>query len=670
MIVYAVTIFVSAFLLFQVQPMIAKMILPWFGGSAAVWTTSLMFFQVMLLGGYAYSYCVVRFLRPKYQAYLHIALLLAAMSFLPILPSPEWKLVGDADPTLRILGLLATTIGLPYLLLSATGPLLQAWYLQTNSGAMPYRLYALSNLGSMLALITFPVLVEPLLATYGQAYAWSAGFVLFAALCGLAAWSSRNSEARVRPEKEQVHVKPSWTARLLWISFSACASALLLAITNHMSQNVAPIPFLWILPLSLYLLTFILCFESDRAYRREIFIPLLALSLGGIARSVYYAGGNGSVHWLIPVLAAALFVCCMVCHGELARLRPDPHFLTLYYLMVSIGGALGGLFVAIVSPRLFVTNLELPVSLVACAVLVTIISWSLWSNLRYVIASATIFLATYVVHYEKQTRDSFRLNVRNFYGVLHVRDDPETEETTATRVLEHGTINHGEQLQNPLYQHLPTSYYGNKSGVGKAMEELQKAPSIKVGVIGLGAGVLASYCRTHDQFRFYEINPLIKQIATEQFTFLPDCPADKQILLGDARLVLERQSDQNFDLLVVDAFSSDSIPVHLLTKEAFELYFRHLKRTGILAVHISNKYLNLEPVVRRNASVLSKSALVVDDEGEDADYLSATTWVLVSSDPTTLHGPVFQKLPPQLVASRSDLRTWTDDYSNLFQILK
>ena len=342
MLVYAVTIFVSAFLLFQVQPMIAKIILPWFGGSAAVWTTAMMFFQVSLLLGYLYAYCSIRYLKPKQQAFLHMALLLASLALLPITPSPDWKPQADADPTLRILGLLSATIGLPYLLLSATGPLLQAWYLQTKTGSVPYRLYALSNLGSMLALISFPILVEPRFTTRTQTILWSTGFCVFAASCGFAAWRSRFGFRR--ETVESAAARPSRNLQVLWISLAACAAVMLLSVTTHMSQNVAPIPFLWILPLSLYLLSFILCFESDRAYDRRVFVPLLAIALGSTAYTIYYNSSNPSVRWAIPVFAVTLFAACMVCHGELARLKPHPRYLTLFYLMISVGGALGGLF--------------------------------------------------------------------------------------------------------------------------------------------------------------------------------------------------------------------------------------------------------------------------------------------------------------------------------------
>src|SRR5579864_1245834 len=381
MTLYAVTIFLSAFLLFQVQPLIAKMILPWFGGSAAVWSASMLFFQLLLLGGYAYAHCSIRFLKARGQMALHVALLAASCALLPILPSPSWRPTEAGDPTFRILMLLAATIGLPYFLLSATSPLLQAWYVRRSGSTVPYRLFALSNFGSMLALVSFPFLVEPRLASRAQAYTWSASYVAFALLCAVTAWVSRG-ESRYKPEVETLETEPAppsppgFGQLVLWVSLAACASVLLVSVTNHMSQNVAPIPLLWVLPLALYLSTFILAFESDRLYQRWLFLPLLAPALGGMAYMIYASEGNLTIKWAIPGFAAGLFVSCMMCHGELARRRPAARYLTLFYLMVSLGGALGGIFVALIAPRVFHSFLELPLILCICGVLALIAAWN------------------------------------------------------------------------------------------------------------------------------------------------------------------------------------------------------------------------------------------------------------------------------------------------------
>jgi peptidoglycan/LPS O-acetylase OafA/YrhL len=683
MFAYACTIFLSAFLLFAVQPMIGKIILPWFGGSAAVWSTCLMFFQAALLGGYLYAHWSTSRLKPKRQAMLHIGLLAVSLALLPILPSPSWKPSHPGDPSLRILLLLAATIGLPYMLLSTTSPLLQAWYVAAKPGAIPYRLFALSNFGSLLALLSYPFLVEPVFTTHLQAYGWSSIYGLFALVCALVAWTALRSapqkRAEPRPPVQALSPPPTWKMRILWTSLAACASVLLLAFTNHLSQNVAPIPFLWVLPLSAYLLSFILCFERENVYHRGVFLPLLAIALDGAAIATYVSEGNPNIAWAIPTFIAALFIGCMVCHGELARLKPDPQHLTSFYLMISLGGAIGGVFVAIIAPHVFHTYLELPLSMVACAALAALVLWIAPQNWKgkIPVSAVRIGVAAFAVGlgihlgYEKHLSDQrFLQSARNFYGVLRVRDIPQSEEDTAVRRLIHGTINHGEQLLDPARRDQPTSYYGPYSGMGRAMGYLQKRGPVRVAVIGLGAGVTASFCRPGDWFRFYEINPLALSIASTWFTFLRDCKADNQVLLGDARLTLEAQRSQGFDLMAIDAFSSDAIPVHLLTREAFALYFRHLKPTGILAVHVSNRYLDLVPVVSRNARDFGKTPIDVDDQDEEEDYFSDSDWVLVSADAAIFRDPAFKSSSVTPARYRANLRPWTDDYSNLFQILK
>lgn len=757
MTLYAITIFLSAFLLFQVQPLIAKIILPWFGGSAAVWSASLLFFQLLLLGGYAYAHLSIRYLKPRGQMMFHAALLAGSCALLPILPNPVWRPTAAGDPTFRILTVLAATIGLPYFLLSSTSPLLQAWYVRRSGSGLPYRLFALSNFGSLLALVSFPFLVEPQLSSRQQAYTWSAVYVAFALLCAFTAWVSR----RVAPAGEapvaapppgavdianSIHSetaepsadvsksahtgRPGFLLMAFWVLLAACASVLLIAVTNHMSQNVAPIPLLWVLPLAIYLLTFIFAFESDRIYQRWLFLPLLVPALGGMAYMIYAAEGNLTIKWAIPGFAAGLFVCCMLCHGELARRRPAPQYLTLFYLMVSLGGALGGVFVALIAPRIFVTFLELELGLVACGALAMMAAWNTnlpglgaWPvgalvligvsevstgvfftfvvprlprelgigliacgilplvaagsaklpklgawPLRFIVVLGIGALAGYLGQKEKNLASGVHLRVRNFYGPLEVRDDAPTE-PYAERTLMHGTINHGSQLIDPVLKYVSTSYYGKNSGLGRAIQAVQARGPIRLGSIGLGAGVTANYGRKGDYVRIYEINPLIEGIAQTQFSFYTHSAADKQILMGDARLTLERQETQNFDLLAVDAFSSDAIPVHLLTREAVGLYFRHLKPDGILALHISNRYLDLEPVCLGDAKAYGKIARTVNDDGEEAPYFSSSTWVLLTSNAAWFDAPSFKGADIHPAKDRSNFRPWTDDYSNLFQIL-
>jgi SAM-dependent methyltransferase len=678
MILYAFTILVSAFLLFQVQPVIAKIILPWFGGSAAVWTTCMLFFQLVLLLGYMYAHAVIRYLKPRMQTIVHTVVLASSAVLLPVYPNVSWKPAGVEEPTMRILGLLAATIGLPYFMLSTTGPLLQAWYARRFKGSMPYRLYALSNAGSMFALLSYPVLFEPRFTTHQQAGMWSAGYGLFVVLCAVTAIRSGNAAATdLVAQVQDAAPRPSGKPYLMWLLLPAMASVLLLAITNHLSQNVAAIPFLWVLPLSIYLLTFILCFEGSGWYRRNPYIQLLAVALGAMAYTLKFdTTGSVSIKILVPLFAAGLFTCCMVCHGELARLKPDPRYLTHFYLMMSAGGALGGLLVGLVAPHVFNALYEMPVGLAACGILVV---WVLrqddemewFRRLPATLLSVVLVLAL-TVFVGMQIRDMVRgsrVLARNFYGGLRVRDSGTPAELESTRTLTHGTINHGEEYLNPARRDLPTTYYGPNTGIGVAIRAKEKTgAAIRVGVIGLGTGTIAAYGRLGDYYRYYEINPLVLGLAHKEFFFLNDCKAKIDVAMGDARLSLEREAPENFDVLAVDAFSSDSIPVHLLTKEAMLLYFRHLRADGILAVHISNRYLDLQPVLLGETKATEKIARVVDTEDDDTQDVFGATWVLIASPRNGF--------PPEVIADSAPVRTqrfvrlWTDDYSNLFQILK
>jgi SAM-dependent methyltransferase len=675
---YAVTVFTSAFLLFQIEPIIAKMVLPWFGGSAAVWTTCLLFFQTGLLAGYLYAHLVVKRLKPREQAWLHIALLAASLLLLPVIPNPSWKPLGNEDPSWRILGLLAATLGLPYLLLSATSPLVQAWYARAHEGAAPYRLFALSNAGSMLALLTYPILVEPKLSTRHQGWGWSLGYVAFVALCGAVAWGVRSQTLTEETSYAEEDARPRWTLQLMWLALAACASTLLLATTNHLTQNVASIPFLWILPLALYLLSFILCFEGRGWYQRNTYLKLAVVALAGMA----YALGNDFLNLrlvaLAPLFAGGLMVCCMVCHGELARRKPAPRHLTLFYLMISLGGALGGVLVGLVAPHFFSGYFELPIALVWCAVMMVValapensgihrrwLAHAVW----FASMAATVALAGFLAYQIREFRTGSRLLVRNFYGALRVNDSGDGVEEAKIRTLTHGTINHGEEFLDEGRHMQPTTYYGWRTGIGLTIQEAQRRLNLRVGVIGLGTGTIAAYGRPGDVYRFYDINPLVIQIARTQFRFIPDSKAKVEIVLGDARLSMERERPQNYDILAVDAFSSDAIPLHLLTREAFALYFRHLKPGGVLAVHISNKHLDLDPVVDRAARALGKHAVVIDTSDEDSDAVFGATWVLVSGRESFFQYPFIFKAAT-LVNSKPGLRLWTDDYSNLFQILK
>lgn len=684
MLLYAVTIFLSAFLLFQVQPLIAKIILPWFGGSAAVWSAAMMFFQLSLLAGYGYAHFLGK-AKAKTQMYVHGGLLLISCFLLPILPSPSWKPDQVGDPTLRIVMLLAATIGLPYFILSSTTPLLQVWYVRRTGNQVPYRLFALSNFGSMLALLSFPFLVEPNLASPMQAYTWSGLYVAFALLCGYAAWASQESVASVvaaAPVATEPVVAekpaPSFGEMSLWVALAACASALLVSVTNHLSANVAPIPLLWVVPLALYLLSFILSFESDKIYQRWLFVPWVAPALGWMAYSIYAAEGNYHIKYSIPIFAIGLFLCCMLCHGELALRKPAARYLTSFYLMISVGGALGGIFVALIAPNVFKTFLELPIALTLCGVLAVVSLWDVEMGLpfvsketgtwlvRFSLAIGVGLLGGYLARMEAQDQKGYHLMVRNFYGALRVRDD-DTGTEYATRNLLHGTINHGSERLAEADKYKVGSYYGPNSGIGRTMAEKQAQGPIRYGVVGLGAGVMSGYSRKGDYVRIYEINPIVPVIAKSEFSYFPHSEADKDILMGDARLVMEKQESPQYDVLVIDAFSSDAIPVHLLTKESFELYGKLLKPNGVLAVHISNRYLDLAPVCQKGADALKRHAMVVYDEGDQ--YSNSTTWVLIAADENFFQGTAFMgaNIYPPMVPP--GFRAWTDDYSNIVSIL-
>ena len=684
MLIYAVTIFLSAFLLFQIEPIIAKSIVPWFGGSAAVWTTCLLFFQLVLLGGYLYAHGTIRYLTPKAQARLHIGLLAVSLLALHVLPRAGWKPTGAEEPTRAILLLLLATVGLPYLLLSTTGPLLQAWYAARppsgSAAVFPYRLYALSNFGSLLALLSYPVVVEPVLTIKQQGLVWSVGYGAFALLCGVVAWRSQSGvRAKAEEGADGDGAAPGWGLSLVWVALAAVASALLLGVTNYLTQNVAAIPFLWVLPLSLYLLTFIVCFGGKGWRWTPAFLPLPALALGAMALALSpdLQEVSTGIGVLVPLFCGGLFVCCLLCHGELARLKPAPRFLTQFYLMVSIGGAAGGLFVGVLAPTLFRGSYELPLTLAACAVVALLALYrepglsfgrQLAQPAFLVMAALMGGLMLFLNHTAREVTDGNRVVARNFYGVLRVVDPDDPAAEGATRSLANGQINHGEQFLDPKRAMIPTTYYGSQSGIGLAIKEAQGRGPSRVGVIGLGTGTIAAYGRAGDAYEFYDINPLVIKLARTQFTFLSGSKAAVSVVPGDARLALERQPPQGFDVLAVDAFSGDAIPVHLLTREAFTLYFRHLKPGGVLAVHVSNRYLALAPVVAQGAAGLGMQARVVSSGSDEASDASDAEWVLVSARPAFFRSPLLSAAT--VPETRPGLRPWTDDYSNLYSILK
>jgi hypothetical protein len=677
MFLFVLTTILSAFLLFQIQPMIAKIILPWFGGSAAVWTVCLLFFQVGLLLGYLYANWLDRHFRPRVQALIHGALLLGSLFLLPILPNPAWKPTAWTDPTFRILGLLAVTVGLPYFLLSSTSPLLQSWYARTRRSATPYWLYAVSNGGSMLALLSYPIVMEPLFSNRTQALAWSGAYAGFAILCVFVAFQQSKRQASAT-SVEEADDPPSRALQFFWIALPACASILLLAVTNHLTQNVAPVPFLWVLPLSLYLLSFILSFSSPRFYHRGVFLQFLAVALASMSYALFPQFLNASWTMRIPLYSVGLFICCMACHGELARLKPAPRYLTQFYALVSLGGACGGIFVGLLAPHLFHAYDELPMGMGICAVLILLLLHSDASSIFYhkhfdvkwlaaVTMTAGLIFSLYVGAHE--STGGAVVMERNFYGTLKLLVLDHNDPQKARRQLLNGTINHGEEYLARDKRLIPTTYYAPTTGVGIAIQSLEARGPLRVGVIGLGTGTLAAYARPGDHYTFYEINPLVLKIALEKFDFLTSCKGQVDVSMGDARLSLEGESPRGYDLLVVDAFSGDSIPIHLLTREAFELYFRQLHPNGILAIHISNRFLNLQPVIAQITASLGKPAVLIENSKDESTATLMARWVLTSGDPQVLQAETIAE-NAMTIKPRPGLKLWTDEYSNLLGVLK
>lgn len=669
---FAATIFLGAFLLFLIEPLFAKLILPWFGGSASVWATCLVFFQSALLLGYFYADVTTRRLSPNRQSAAHLGLLLVSLLWLPIAPQMFWRSHVQVDPAWRILGLLTFSIGLPFVLLSATSPLLQTWYARRTSSRSPYHLFALSNLASLLALLSFPFVIEPHLSSRQQSILWSTVYALFAICCSLSAWFNRSNAKNTFAPSEASAVAeektpPIFRIKLLWLSLSACGSMMLLAVTNHLSQNVAPVPLLWVVPLALYLLSFAIVFAKRQLYSRWFVARLLAVALGCAGYAIYDSSITHAIQISVPLFCSALFVVCLFCHGELVQRKPEVHYLTLFYLIISLGGALGAVCVGLLAPHILSGIYELPIVLLLAAFLGIVVLWHEGWSARIFWASMTVAMCAALVFNVHTTREDTVAMMRNFYGALRIQEF-KAGRLLPYRSLLHGTIQHGAQFLSFPENRNPTTYYGRRSGVGRALQFCCEGPK-RVGVIGLGAGTLAAYGKPGDTFRFYEINPQVIAVANGWFTFLKQSPAKIEIILGDARLSLESEAPQQFDVLAVDAFSGDAVPVHLLTKEAFAVYFRHLKPDGILAVHTSNTYLNLAPVVKLLAEDADYPARLITSEDDASAMVSSADWVLVTRNQEFLN-KAEALAGSKAIEIPAHLRLWTDDYNNLFEILR
>lgn len=728
---YALTIFLSAFLLFQVQPLIGKHILPWFGGTPAVWTTCLLFFQLLLLGGYAYAHWLAGLKNRFLQAMIHIGLLLLTLFLLPIIPVETWKPKGSENPLFLILGLLTVTVGGPYFMLATTGPLLQAWFSVNHKGKSPYPLYALSNAGSLLGLLTYPFLFEPLLSRHTQGIVWSLSYTLFIILCGLCAWQLSKKSAfvmiapapampsGVNPGNEallltgsmnitagaamahnnfftgrkknnpypKADTPPTAKKALAWLALSTCGSVFLLSTTNQVTQNVAVIPFLWVLFLSIYLLTFIFAFDGNDLYKRWWAAPLL-LILSVLTAKDLAGEINLPIKWQILLYAGTLFAGCMTCHGELARKKPAPEYLTFFFLIIAGGGALGGLCVAIAAPFIFPACWEYHLNLITTVLILASLLYfdkpssflenhhaGRWALMLLMIATMTFMAASLKKALEKDLADAAALS-RNFYGLLKViefRDD----NMGLVRQMLHGNVLHGTAYEGPPWRGKPTSYYGKGTGIWLAVSEhpgrLQKKP-LNLGVIGLGTGTMAALAEKGDTLNFYEINSDVIALSKKWFWYLEDSEAAINIIPGDARITLEREleagEEQKYDILAADAFSSDMVPLHLLTLESAQLYRKHLKDDGILAVNVSNNNFDLIPAVAGLAEAIGWEAVIIDSHDRLEDAAWAATWVLITANSAFLENEAIKKAGKYLSRENIPSLHWTDDYTSLFHVLK
>jgi len=731
---FVAAILSSSFLIFLVQPMVGKRILPWFGGTPSVWTLCLEFYQTALFLGYAYAHVLIRYASPKAQILIHAAVIGVAILILPVLPGESWQSAGFANPTSSILAMLGTSVALPFMALASTGPLVQAWFARVYPDRSPYPLYAVSNVGSFAALLAYPFLFEPHLPLSTTGTYWSLAFTMTAVAVIACAVIARNAGAEVEvevdpldesgpratlPESTSVDYigRPDALHISLWILLPGSGVILLMGVTNSICLDIASVPFLWILPLATYLFTFILCFASERNYRPTPF-ALLALAASLVTVGFYFTTGVleavvgdalgksifdrlHSVYVQVPAYTALLFAGCMIMHGELYRLRPTAKSLTTFYLCVSGGGALGGLFVGLLAPILFDDYFEIRVGLASALLLFvgaralrTSASNPLLTRWPWRVAAAlAIALVLYSLIPPSPNREIVVYDERSFFGVLQVIE--QRHENGLERHLMSGTTLHGVEFISGRARPLPTTYFGRATGIASAFAELfaslPAGRGAKIGVIGLGIGTLSAYGRPGDEFRYYEIDPSVVQIAGESgyFSFLEKSMAQVTVVIGDARLQIGKEQragrSQAFDLLILDAFNSDAIPVHLLTAEAFELYTRAMTKHGLLAVHISNRHFDLLPLVARAGLAVGLETVDIRTAAAPGFQSLSAHWVLLSADPRRLEQVAemmrtrqrLMNLPPShakiAFPEEEDLRDvplWTDDYSDLFSALK
>ena len=682
---FALSIFTSAFLLFLIQPIIARYILPWYGGSTAVWSVCMMFFQFTLLAGYAYAHFLNLHLSPRQQACVHSILVLIAVMLLPIVPEQPGDIV---QPVMSILVLLGISVGLPYFLVSASAPLLQSWFHISHPASSAYRLYALSNTGSILALLCYPFLIEPHSSLHSQSNYWSLGFITYALLmlyCARKVWDHDFDKQLKRTENTGAQEKVDKTTRVLWLLLPACASLLLLATTNQLCQDLSVVPFLWLMPLALYLLSFIVCFHSEQGYERRLWLPIfIASAVLGIYAS--FLSSKSNIFFQVATYSSVLFSACMLCHGEMVKIKPVAEKLTSFYLHIATGGALGGLFVTLIAPLIFDGYWELQLGWCITFIVGGFCMFRKnaeppagtlkWAAGTWALVSVA-FIALLVFHIHSWKENVIEVT-RDFYGILKIREyPPKPGHPVRERSLTHGSILHGSQIvNNEQSRKIPTTYFSKYSGIGLGIDGYPRdnQQGIHIGIIGMGVGTIAALCEKGDKIRFYELNPGVVEIAKNHFSFLEDTGASWQVVIGDARVSLENELEnsqfQQFDILVVDAFSSDAIPVHLLTREAFDVYNQHLKTDGILALHITNRHLDLRPVIQAAARQYQLEMIEVNSPTNDRLLMNRARWMLLTRNTEFLEKQEVSERGFRYGQFQENLIEWTDDYSNLFGILK
>ena len=718
---FTLAVFLSASLLFAVEPMFGKMVLPLLGGSPAVWTTCMLFFQAALLLGYLYAHLAPRRLGVRRHMLLHVGLLALALPLLPIGVMEPGGALRENHPNMWLLLVLALSLGVPFVLLSSTGPLLQVWFSQTThpEADNPYFLYASSNAGSLLALLSYPFLLEPTLPLNLQARLWTWGYIALVVLVVVTA-VYRGRRVRTRadlagPPLSDPRIDPRTKVR--WTLLAFVPSSFLLAVTTHITTDVAAVPLLWVIPLVLYLLSFTMVFGRRTIVSQPFLVRWQPVGLICLLILDFW-GRSASSPWLLPLHLVVFFLTALVCHGELAATKPPASRLTEFYLYIALGGVLGGIFNALVAPALFESVLEYPLTLlVACAVrprltdkaparsarwdialilgaCVALVGARIGSSDRPAAATAVVASALAALICLRMSRDPTRftlavagvviagviadmarpdvlLKERNFFGVREVREDAQAH----MRVLMHGTTRHGAQSIDPGKRREPISYYNRQGPLGDVFRAMPPAAGRNIAVVGLGTGAMAAYAGAGESWAFYEIDPDIARVArdTSYFTYLSDTPAQVEVVLGDGRLSLAKAPSGYYDLIVLDAFSSDAIPTHLLTLEALTVYQSKLSDEGVLVFHLSNRYLDLEPVLGRLVHTAGVSGIIRVNTARTQELIQSdgdpSIWAALAPRASNLRG-LLNDERWQPLEIREGVALWTDDFSNIFSVFR